>query len=221
MTINRKAFVEEQAAQARAVSGVLARVPREFATAGELATLMAALPADTPVSIAWTVHVDPALAEGTPTVTAATARPVPLLTAELVDVAEDDGTVREYGRMVPGVELGAVVGADGQPVPDKTVPHQPYERALGALGVGDVDTTLAALAELVRWTADLLPDTPAGPDGTPETVAQRVTDPGIRARLGIEAARLGYSANRLTTLRHDLADREATPLRDDHDGNAR
>ncbi|OZV71705.1 hypothetical protein CA850_32935 [Micromonospora echinospora] len=217
MPIDRKTFSDQQTAAARAVTGVLARWSREFTTAGELAALMTALPAVTPVSVAWTVHVDPDLPDGVPTVTAATTRAVNLLEPDLVDVVEDDGTVREYGRMTPGVELGAVIVAEGQPVPEKTVAYQPYERALDALSVGDIDTTLTALMELLRRIADLLPDAPTGPDGTPETVAQWIDDAGIRARLGIEAIRWGYSADRLANLRRDLADREAAQLREDQD----
>ncbi|MFI6134037.1 hypothetical protein [Micromonospora sp. NPDC051141] len=214
MTIDRQTLADQQQAAARAVTDVLARMPREFATAGELAALMAALPADTPVSVAWTVHVDPNLPAG-PTATAHTAAGVTLLGPDPVDVVDSDGQVRSYGRLTPGVQLAAVVVAEGQPAPAWTVAYQPYERAQNALGAGDVETTLTALVELLRWMADLLPDTPAGEDGTPETVAQWVTDAGIRARLGIEAMRLNYSAERLTNLRNDLADREAARLPED------
>ncbi|MEH0826302.1 MULTISPECIES: hypothetical protein [unclassified Micromonospora] len=214
MTIDRQTLADQQEAAARAVTDVLARMPREFATAGELAALMAALPADTPVSVAWTVHVDPDLPPG-PTVTAHTAAGITLLEPDPVDVVDDNGQVRSYGRLTPGVELTAVVVAEGQPAPAKTVAYQPYERAQNALGVGDVETTLTALVELLKWMADLLPDTPMGEDGTPETVAQWVTDAGIRARLGIEATRLNYSAERLTNLRNDLTNREAAQLAED------
>ncbi|MFY1599831.1 hypothetical protein [Micromonospora sp. WMMD737] len=214
MAIDRQTLADQQQAAARAVTDVLARMPREFATAGELAALMAALPADTPVSVAWTVRADPDLPAG-PTHIAYTAAGINLLEPDLVDVIDVDSRVRSYGRLTPGVELGAVVVAEGQPAPAETVAYQPNERALDALGAGDAEATLTALVELLRWMAELLPDTPEGEDGTPETVAQWVTDVSIRARLGIEATRLTYSAERLANLCRDLADREAAQLAED------
>lgn len=215
MSVDRETFRGEQVAMAAVVREVLARLPREVTTAGELAALMAALPADTPVSVAETVHVDPDLPPDAPTVTAVAAKGVNLLEAEPVDVVDDDGQVRQYGRFVPGVELGAVIVAEGQPVPDNTIAYLPYERAQDALGVGDVDTTLTAYAELLRWMAERLTEIVPGPDGTPETVPQWVADAGIRARMGVEAMRLSYTAGRLTNLRHDLSDREAAQLAED------
>ncbi|MEU4165156.1 hypothetical protein, partial [Actinoplanes sp. NPDC026670] len=134
MAIDRQALADQQQAAARAVTDVLARMPREFATAGELAALMAALPADTPVSVAWTVRADPDLPAG-PTHTAHTAAGITLLEPDPVDVVDTDGSVRFYGQLTPGVELGAVVVTEGQPAPAKTVAYQPYERAQDALSL--------------------------------------------------------------------------------------
>lgn len=212
MSVDREAFRAEQVAMAAVVREVLARFPGEVTNSGQVAALMAALPADTPVSIAETVHVDPDLPPDAPTITAVTVKGVNLMEAEPVDVVDGDGQVRQYGRIVPGVQLGAVIVAEGQPAPDKTVAYLPYERAEDALAVGDVDATLAAYAELLRWMAERLTETVPGPDGTPETVPQWVADAGIRARMGIEAMRLSYTADRLTNLRQDLADREAAQL---------
>jgi hypothetical protein len=120
--------------------------------------------------------------------------------------------VREAGapqRMVPGVELGAVILAESSPVPAKTGPWPPYERALHALGLGDVDGTLHARVRLLGEIADLLTDTPAGPDGTPETVPSWIHDAGadLRAQLSIEAERLCQSAARVDAVRREIGHR--------------
>ncbi len=211
LPISRQALGEQQLAAGNAVTDVLDRVGREFGTAARLATLMAALPPDTPVHIAETVHADPDLPRGTPTVTAVAAQAISLMEPEPVDVVETDGSIQQYGRMVPAVELGAVIVAEGSPVPPpyKTVPYPPQERALHALRFGDIDATLSAHVRLLREIAEILTDTPAGPDGTPETVPSWVEDADLREQIGIEADRLRQSAARLDALRRHIAGREA------------
>jgi hypothetical protein len=56
--------------------------------------------------------------------------------------------------MVPGIELGAVIVVEGRPVPEKAIPYPQLERAQHALGLGDVDNTLAAHARLLRTLTD-------------------------------------------------------------------
>ncbi len=206
--ISRQTLRKQQAAATKGVTGVLELLGGEFETASGLAALLSALPPDTPIHVAETIHVDPDLPPGTPTVTAAVARPIALVEPEPVDVVEVDGRVQRYGRMVPGVELGAVIVAEGGSVPDRSVPWPWHERALDALGVGDIDGTLRAHARLLGEIAGLLTDTPPGPDGTPETVPSWVPDADLRAQLGIEAERLRHSAARLDALRREIATRE-------------
>jgi len=95
------------------VHDVLGDKPVAFATAGELADLMARLPADTPVIVTHAIRVDPSLPgsdDEERTVAAARAIAQP----QMVTVA---GQVEQ--RPVPTVELGAFYGAyltdPGQP----------------------------------------------------------------------------------------------------------
>ncbi|SNT65869.1 hypothetical protein SAMN05421812_12815 [Asanoa hainanensis] len=207
--LTRAQLGAQQTAAARAVTEVLDRVGREVDTAGDLAALMAALPAHTPVSVAETIHIDPDLPPDVPTATATTVKSVNLLDPDGVDVIEDDGRVREYGRLVPGVQLGAVVVAEGRPVPATTVPWPAAERALDALARADAVSALAAYVRLLGEVADLITDTPAGPDGTPETVPSFVNDAGLRQQLTVEADRLRHGAGRLEALRQQIAAHEA------------
>jgi len=210
--ISRRALQQKATAEERIVDTVLDRLGREVETAGELATLMASLPACTPVSVAETMHVDPTLPPGTPTVTATRVKVIRLLVSEPVDVVEVDGYKQQYAKMVAGVELGAVIVAEGQRVPDKTMPYSPAEQALDALGVGDVDATLAAYMRLLGEVAEILTDTPAGSDGMAETVPSWIRDLDLRQQLGLEAERLRYSAARLDALRKRIADRGAVQI---------
>jgi hypothetical protein len=147
------------------------------------------------------------------------AYPIPTLAFSLIaDVGvamirptnAPDGAVPEtHGPAKAAEERGAVILAEGSPVPAKTVPWPPYERALHALGLGDVDGTLHARVRLLGEIADLLTDTPAGPDGTPETVPSWIHDAAadLRAQLSIEAERLCQSAARLDAVRREIGHR--------------
>lgn len=66
MAIDIRTLREQQRAAFAAVQAGLGQVPAEFYTAGELASLMAALPPDTPVHVAETARVDPDLPAETP-----------------------------------------------------------------------------------------------------------------------------------------------------------
>lgn len=109
MAIDIRTLREQQRAAFAAVQAGLGQVPAEFYTAGELASLMAALPPDTPVHVAETARVDPDLPAETPHHTAAAAIVITLAGGpdDLVDVV-DDGRVHQHGPVIPGVELGRI-----------------------------------------------------------------------------------------------------------------
>jgi hypothetical protein len=191
-----------------AVRTVLGRTPAEFTCAGELAALMAALPPNTPVSVAETVHIDPALEmDTTPNTTAAAATLITLVDPDdLVDAADR----RPFSRLVPGVELGAYIVAAGAAVPEQTRPFPPHERAVDAVRYGALDVVLDADVELLIWMAGMLTD-PAS-DSAPidtDTVPAWITDVDLREQLGVEAERLRQSAVRLTVLRNQIAEHQA------------
>ena len=189
------------------VHAVLGLVPAQFTCAGELAALMAALPPDTPVRVGETVHIDPALEwDETPNTTAAAATVVDLV--DLVDAVDDDGRIRRYGRVVPGVELGAYIIADGAVVPERTRPFPPHERAVDAIQHGALGVVLDADVELLTWMAGMLRDPePTGPIDT-DTAPAWITDIDLREQLGIEAERLRQSAARLTALRARIVEHQ-------------
>ncbi|MEU1813017.1 hypothetical protein [Micromonospora aurantiaca (nom. illeg.)] len=202
----------------------MAEFPRRFETTGELVALMAALPPDTPVSVAQTVHVDPDLEAGAETVTASIAKVVSLLEPAKSDHAECS-TQRPSCRPVTGVELGAVIVAMGGPAPQETYPYQPYESALDALSMGDVISTLAEHARLLSWIADLLGD-PLQADAVSswKSVSEWVDSDDLRKQLDIEARRLRYSCARIAGIREQIAADEIKRLtrrarRGEADGN--
>jgi hypothetical protein len=154
----------------------------QFATAGELAALMAGLPADTTVTIAAD-RVDPELLgndEANCIVQA--ARMVSMTRAELVE-----GQLELH----PGVavELGAFHTVGYRPVPATTVPVNPYDRAMEA---DHEDTEFAAFGELLEFVADHL-------DGLGDP-AYFEPWPGDTARAELGAL-LRHAADRLAALR--------------------
>lgn len=109
--------------------------PIQVATAGDLAQLLAGVPADTPLRVTEHLRVDPRLnyANGDDeTVAAVTAIPLP-------------GTEPGGQR----VELGAYVVPRGGQVPADTVAFGPYERVVEALLNGDGAGMLEGCRELV------------------------------------------------------------------------
>jgi hypothetical protein len=117
---------------------------------------------------------------------------------------------------VPGVELGAVIVAEDSPVPDKTVPWPPHERAVQALDAGALDAVFDAEVELLTWMAATLTDAP-GSDA--DTVPGWISDADLRDRCGGEAEQLRRCAARLTRLRARVAAYQSAELAEatDHD----
>jgi hypothetical protein len=203
----------QQQTRFAAVREALGQIPAEFTSAGELAALMAALPSGTPVSVAETVCVDPALELGaTANITAAAATVVTLVDPDdLVDVVDSNGRVARYGRVVPGVELGAYIVADGARVPERTRPFPPHERGADAVRRGDLGVALDADVELLIWMAGTLSNPRPAPADT-DTVPAWITNVDLCEQLGVEAERLRQSAARLAVLRARVVAHQAAEL---------
>lgn len=199
----------DPAAQAAfaAVRQVLGDTPAEFNTAGELAELMAALPAATPVSIAEVVRIDPDLdLDTTVNVTASAAEIITLVDGgSEIDgepaVTDTDG--RELASLVPGVELGAYIIAEDHRVPRGAIAFPAHESAIEALQNGDLERALSAECELLNWIAGTLETGNLDPDA--DTLPAWVADVGLREQLHIEGQRLRQSAARIEALRGKLA----------------
>ncbi|GAA4727727.1 hypothetical protein [Phytohabitans rumicis] len=205
MSIDATAFYTQQRAAFAAVHDVLgpSGAHVEFGTAGELAALMARLPAETTVFVAETVHIDMNLQlDQSPNRTAAAATVIPLGDEnDLVHIL-DEGRPQQAVRLVPGVELGAyIVAEDAAGVPEVTVPFPPYERAVEALRDGDLRDVFAAQVELLNWMAATLTESPPSDDPTDDqNVSEWISDPELREHLGVEAERLRQAAARLAAL---------------------
>jgi hypothetical protein len=171
------------------VHDVLGDEPAEFGTAGELAALLARLPADTPVIVAHTIRIDPQLPDSDDEErTTAAARAVTRL-----DLVEEDGEAE--WRRVPTIELGAFYAAQGRPVPAETVAARPYERAVEAILGRDEDSMFAAFGELLRFVAGSL-------DGQEDAALHEnlAGDPELVAQAELDAALLRHAADRLKAL---------------------
>src|SRR5436305_1420061 len=99
---------EQERTAFAALEHMLGEHPAEFATAGELAALMARLPADTPVHVARYTRVDPAFdQEGHDEERLAAAASVVTDLRDQRVETDEHGWQRLGGRHVPVVELGA------------------------------------------------------------------------------------------------------------------
>ncbi|BCJ70440.1 hypothetical protein [Polymorphospora rubra] len=172
------------------VHAVLGEEPVEFASAGELAALMARLPADTPVIVSHAVRADPDLADGDDeerVTAAASAVTLP----QMVRVA---GEVEQ--RPVPTVELGAFYVVRDRSVPAVTVPVSPYEQAVEAISAGNDEALFAALRELLEFVAGCL-------DGQTDAslYEQLAGDSDLVSQAEMDAVLLRHAAQRLAALR--------------------
>ncbi|MET7424336.1 hypothetical protein [Dactylosporangium sp. NPDC005555] len=132
------------------VHDVLGGEPVEFGTAGELAALLARMPADTPVVVAHAIRIGPALPGSDDEERAAAA----VLAFRLPQLVRIDGRLEQ--RLVPAVQLGAFYAAEGRAVPAATAAAWPNERAVEAVLAGGDDAMFAAFGELLRFVAGSL-----------------------------------------------------------------
>jgi hypothetical protein len=169
----------------------------EFRTTGELAELLAGLPANTPIDVAEHMRVDPQLrldVDEDRTVSAAML--VPLLQRRWTTGL--DGNARRVPRAAFAVQLAAVTVGRDVPVPAATVPYCPHERSVAALHAGDLVELVDAHRELVGYAGEIL----GGEDGT---LADAITDSDLRDAILAEGRQLLQAAARLATLRDRLA----------------
>jgi hypothetical protein len=215
MTTDWQHFHEPQSDPFGEVPSGLGPPRSTFRTAGQLAALMARLPADTPVLIAETVRVAEHLDPGSQPHRAITvAEIVPISNPDTI--IEDAGRrLREHGALRPAVQLGTIIIAEDSPgLPLMTVPATAHECAVEAMVLAETTAALDAHIDQLRWIADTLvtdADDEAGGerDDAAATVAQWIDDPDLRAALAIEADRLRHTAARLTALCTRIADYEA------------
>jgi hypothetical protein len=167
----------------------------ELATAGHLAALMARLPANTPVVIADAPRVDPRLQPATPSRTIVVAEVVPLSDPTEVVEVDDGGDIQRYPAISPAVQLGAVVvDKNISHTPVVTVPLPAYERAVEALGDGELAVVLSSQFELLTWMADTLATLGKPPDEEDDDIDEEhlglipntIDDPDLRAALAVE-----------------------------------
>ena len=177
--------------------------PIEVATAGELAGLLARIPAGTPLLVDDHVRVDPDLDEGTTeTRHAVQVTAVSAFADEPVVAVDEHGGRDVYSRRIAGLMLGCVVAAQGEPAPAHTVAYGATERVTEALHTGDGARMLDAFVELVRDVAGYL-------DGADDaSLLEWLADKELAGQLEVEGSRLRQSAARLASLR----DRVATAL---------
>lgn len=209
---------EDHAAALIALRTSIGELPIEVATAGDLAGLLARIPADTPLLVDEHLRIDPDLDEGTTESRhAVQATAVAAFADEPVVVADAKGSRDVYGHRVAALMLGGVLAAQGAPAPARSVAYGAYERITEALYAGDGAGMLDAFAELIRDVAGHL-------DGIDDaSLLEWLADKDLAGQLEVEGNRLRQSATRLAALRDRVAADQAsqgTSLSDgetDHD----
>lgn len=170
-----------------AVESVLGGVLVEIRTAGELAALMARLPADIPISVANHSRIDADLdLDQVEDRTAAVAMAIPVLVP--------DSTSRRGRRTVAGVELGAILLAKDASVSGRSRAVCPYDQTVEAKHVGSVAGVFAGHNEMLDFIADNL-------EGEAEYLLHEWVDgEELREQMRIEGRRLRHAIDRLTAL---------------------
>jgi hypothetical protein len=175
-------------------------VPIEVSTAGELAALLARVPAGTPLVVGDHVRVDPDLDEGsTSSRTAVQATAISTFADERVYTVDEHGERDVYGRPIAAVLLSAVLTAQDSAAPSSSVAYGPYERLIEALYDGDGAVMVDEMAELVRHAAGYI----NGIDDV--SLFEWLTDKDLAAQLEVEGNRLMQAAARLAALRARVA----------------
>ncbi|RKF23891.1 hypothetical protein [Micromonospora globbae] len=202
---------EQQAAAFAAARDALRDHTIEIRTAGQLARLMDRLPADTPITVAGTTHIDQDLpTDYRPTRTITIARVAPV--SDTPVNADDGDQLDDITAILPAVELGAVVVAgNALGVSVAAVPAPAYERAVEALAVGEPCIALEAQVRLLTWMAKSIGARRLDDlDGRDEVdgIQRWIDDPELLAALSVEAERLRQAAARLVALHARVADYE-------------
>lgn len=168
------------------VAQVVEAVPM-LDTVGDLAALLAQLPADMPLSLDEFVRADPAEKDQVHTVT-------PRVVAVAEGLGTDDPPLPRQG-----LQLSLVyVPADGDEAAQATVaarrdlpPYEPMDRAEARIDGGDLRGGLLDLATVLERAALLVGET------TPKWL--QTGDPAAQS-LRVEAERIEYTADRVRTL---------------------
>jgi hypothetical protein len=197
---SREQLEEDAAAALVALRDAIGDRPVEVATTGELAALLARVPADTALLVDEHVRIDPDLDEGTTESRhAVQATAVSAFADEPVVAVDEHGGRDVYSRRIAGLMLGSVMVAQGEPAPAQTVAYGASERITEALYTGDGAGMLDAFVELVRDVAGRL-------DGIDDaSLLEWLTDKDLVGQLEVEGDRLRQSAARLAVLRDRVA----------------
>ncbi|MEV7445677.1 hypothetical protein AB0O22_31845 [Streptomyces sp. NPDC091204] len=177
-------LAQSEAAVARFKQGLPAA--HEVTTTGELAAILAALPADTPLFLANQVLARPDLSCGNDLVQTIVAHLTP--SAEPVDPDDLDG----LHRMMPALGLTTVYVGQGQDAGEEFEQHamQPVEtvaRAEERLSAGDLEGGIRDAADAVDQIARLLDE---GAQFIPD-------DHDAHTTVEVETSRLRHAAERL------------------------
>ncbi len=181
----------------------------EIRNAGQLAVVMARLPADTPIFLADTARIDPRLRGDDDRRTAVVAQVVPLEVeiAHDTDLSDEEGA---YPPCRPAVRLGTVVvGNTASGAPHLTVPLPAQQRAKEAVIEGELEPALAAFAELLAWMARTLTASPDNDLGFENAHLDRIEDADLRAAIDSEAEQLDRISQSVSALYARVADYEA------------
>ncbi|MEV5348912.1 hypothetical protein [Streptomyces achromogenes] len=182
---HEEVLAQSEDAEARFLQGLPA--PREVTTTGELAAILVALPADTPLFLADQVLARPDLEDGTDLVHTVVAHLTPC--AEPVDPDDLDG----LHRMMPalglttvrtgrGHDAGAELGEQGT-----LQPYGPLNRAEARLSGGELEGGIRDAADVIELVASLLTE---GSGFIPH-------DHDAHDQVGVEVSRLRHTAERL------------------------
>jgi hypothetical protein len=168
------------------------------ATTGQLIEVLSRLPADTPLTVAQHAQVDAdmqinveeeELLAGIWPVTLWKRTP-----------HGEDRLPRYDSATVGGVEIGACFVAEGNPLPERTVPWSAHERVVAMLHAGDPVGMLDGCRELVDDVAGWL-----GRDD--ERLLEWTADaPDLSDQIDVEGRRLAQAAERLALLRDQVAE---------------
>lgn len=198
--LSREQLEERHAAALSALRAAVGDRPIEVATAGDLAELLARIPADTPLFVDEHVRIDPDLDEGTTeTRTAVQATVVSAFADETVEALDEHGGRDVYMHQAAGLMLGGVLTPQGAPAPARSVAYGAQQRITEALYAGDGAGMLDAFAEILRDVAEYL-------DGIGDTsLLEWLADKDLAGQLKVEGSRLRQSAARLAALRDRVA----------------
>lgn len=174
---------------------ILGEHRQEVRTAGELAELLSRIPAETPLTVAEHVRIDPDLDENsTESRTAVGVISDLVFTGTITPAVDGHGRTDVHALAVAALQLGAVRVAQDGTVPARTVACEPAERVVEAMYTGDGRAMMTAFQEILLDVAGRL-------DGHDDgSLLEWIADPSLVQALELEGTRLRHAAARLDAL---------------------